>query len=64
MKNYSYEIKYNNNGEITSEYLYSKMNLIQRYIEILTQHNFNIRELKALRNGTDITAQINRFLMK
>lgn len=64
MKNYSYEIKYNNNGEITSEYLYSKTNLIQRYIEILTQHNFNISELKALRNGTDITAQINKFLDK
>lgn len=64
MKMYSYETTYKINGELKREYLYSKMNLICRYIQILTDTNFDCSELKAFRNGVDITAQINRFLMK
>lgn len=64
MKMYSYEIRYNNNGEITSELTHTKTDLVYRYIQIFTEHNFNYSELKAFRNGIDITAQINRFLMK
>lgn len=64
MKMYSYEITYKINEELKREYLYSKMHLIFRYIQIITDTNFDCSELKAFRNGVDITAQINRFLMK
>lgn len=64
MKFYSYEIKYNKDGEIISEYFYSKMSTVERYIYILTDRNFNVSELKFFRNSIDITPQVNRFLMK
>lgn len=64
MKFYSYEIKYNKDGEIISEYLYNKMSTVERYIYILTDQNFNCSELKIFRNSIDITPQVNRFLMK
>lgn len=64
MKNYSYEIKYNNNGEQTSEFEYSKMSALYNYIGKLIEANLNISSLKILRNGTDITPQVNKFLYK
>lgn len=65
MKKYSYEITYKINEELKREYIYSKMNLICRYIQILTDTNFkDCSELKAFRNAIDITAQINKFLTK
>lgn len=67
MRNYSYEIRYNNAGELTSEYIYNKLQAIKRYIEILTQpNNWNspISELKIFRNAIDITTTVNKFLLK
>lgn len=64
MRNYSYEIKYINDGEQTSEFEYSKFSAIARYMEIITSKNFDISNLAILRNGTDITSQVNRFLYK
>lgn len=64
MRNYSYEIKYINNGEQTSEFEYSKFSAIARYMEIITSKNFDISNLAILRNGTDITPQVNKFLYK
>lgn len=62
MKNYSYEIKYNNNGEQTSEFEYSKLLAIKNYIDKLTLRG--VCGLKILRNGTDITTCVNKFLYK
>lgn len=64
MKNYSYEIKYINNGEQTSEFEYSKLRAMYNYINKLIDANQNISCLKILRNGTDITEQVNKFLYK
>ena len=64
MKNNSYEIKYINNGEQTSEFEYSKFSVIYNYMNKLVDANFNISSLKILRNGTDITPQVNKFLYR
>lgn len=64
MRNYSYEIKYINNGEQTSEFEYSKLSAMYNYMSKLIDANFNISSLKILRNGTDITGQVNKFLYK
>lgn len=64
MRNYSYEIKYINNGEQTSEFEYSKLSAMYNYINKLIDANQNISCLKILRNGTDITEQVNKFLYK
>lgn len=64
MKNYSYEIKYNNNGEQTSEFEYSKFSALYNYMNKLIDANQNISSLKILRNGTDITPQVNKFLCR
>lgn len=64
MKYNNYEISYNNNGEITSEYMPTKMELVKRYIQILQDTTFNVSCLKAFKNDRDITAKINEFLNK
>lgn len=64
MKIYSYEINYKHNGELKREYLYTEMQAVIRYINILTDNNFNCSELKIFRNAMDITEQVNKFLMK
>lgn len=64
MRNYSYEIRYINNGEQTSEFEYSKFSAITRYMELIISKNFDISNLAILRNGTDITPQVNKFLYK
>lgn len=62
MKNYSYEIKFNYAGVVTSEFEYSKLLAIKNYIDKLTLRG--VCGLKILRNGTDITEQVNKFLYK
>lgn len=64
MRNYSYEIKYINNGEQTSEFEYSKLSAMYNYMNKLIDTSQNISSLKILRNGTDITGQVNKFLYK
>ena len=64
MKNYSYEIKYNKNGEQTSEFEYSKFSALYNYMNKLIDTNQDISSLKILRNGTDITPQVNKFLYR
>lgn len=58
----SFEIKYNNGGEVTSEFEYSKFSAVSRYMGLITAKDFNISELKILKNGKDITEQVNKFL--
>lgn len=62
MKNYSYEIKFNYAGVITSEFEYSKLSAIKNYIDKLSLRG--VSSLKILRNGTDITPQVNKFLCR
>lgn len=64
MKNNSYEIKYNRDGEVISEFEYSKFSAIARYMELITARDFNLSELKIIKNGKDITPQVNKFLYK
>lgn len=64
MKNYSYEIKYIKEGEQTSEFEYSKMSALYNYMGKLIEANQDISSLKILRNGTDITPQVNKFLYR
>lgn len=64
-KFYEYEIRYfnNKNGEQTSEIEYSKLYAIKKYIELLTS-DLDISNLAIYRNAIDITANINKYLMK
>lgn len=64
MKHNDFEIRYNNNGIQTSEFEYSKFSAIYNYMNKLVDANFNISSLKILRNGTDITPQVNKFLYR
>lgn len=64
MKNYSYVIKYINNGEQIIEFEYSKFKALRNYMDKIIDTSRNICNLKILRNGTDITLPVNKFLNK
>lgn len=61
-----YEIKYvDNNGEQTSEFEYSKFNALYNYMNKIIDANFiDISSFKILRDGVDITPQVNKFLYR
>lgn len=61
-KNNSFEIKYNRDGEVTSEFEYSKFSAVSRYMKLITARDFKLSELKILKNGKEITEQVNKFL--
>lgn len=62
MKNYTYEIKFNYAGVVTSEFEYSKLSAIKNYIDKLSL--WGVSSLKIFRNGTDITDSVNKFLYR
>lgn len=62
-KIYTWEIRYIKDGEVISEFEYSKLYGVKKYIEILTG-NMDVSSLKIFRNSEDFTGKINLFLYK